>query len=390
MTTIFSLFGILGRFAGDLLTSALGWASSLLLGRVPRSHQIFLVLMMAGSFLWLVIVAAVILPSIAAFVLTTTPHPGFISGPWLATALLVTAVILPLVVGLAGYLVPTDDERVGGLAPLLEMARGYLLTPLISALLVFLAVVGIVRKVRSRRHGWVDTHVPIVLAPGGYDGLVTGLEGALGAAGLPASISDAPRVLTMPAWVLTRVAGPNVRKLRSDRLVELCATDLRVGVYPYDIAISSRADDRLRVRAAILAGLTRAGAHQTTSAEGQAFETRLQALQAAANRHRPPAAATLSNTFEAVDADLLRVPTSTDEWDILFRLRLQVERELLHRIVARDAFLGLDQGAPDLVWPPEPATVKAASGRVRQAEAIEAVLRLQPPAETPIDRAIAR
>lgn len=38
MTMILSAFGLLGRFAGDLLTSALSWASSLLFGRVPRSH----------------------------------------------------------------------------------------------------------------------------------------------------------------------------------------------------------------------------------------------------------------------------------------------------------------------------------------------------------------
>jgi hypothetical protein len=34
MTILVSVFGFAGRFAGDLLTSALGWASSLLFGRV--------------------------------------------------------------------------------------------------------------------------------------------------------------------------------------------------------------------------------------------------------------------------------------------------------------------------------------------------------------------
>ena len=390
MTTIISVLGILGRFAGDLLTTALGWASSLLFGRVPRAHQVFLVLMMAGSFLWFVIVAAVILPSVATFVLTTTPHPAFISGPWLATALIVTAVVLPLGVGLAGYLVPTDGDR-GGVSTLVgSLLRGYVLTPLISGLLVFLAAVGIARKVRSQRRGWVDTHVPIVVVPTSYDGLVDSLQAALEAAQLPVKVADAPWVLTLPAVILTRVAGPNVRKLRPERLVELCAADLRIGVYPYDVAVSSLAQDRIRVRAAILAGLARAGAHQTTSAEAQAFEARLQALERAANRHRPPAAATLGNTFDAVDADLLRLPVSTDEWDILFRLRLQVERELLHRIVARDAFLGLDQGATELAWPPEPTTARAKAARARQAQAIEAVLELQPSAEPPGSGALAR
>ena len=36
MTTIVSVFGILGRFAGDLLMSALGWARSLLVEAVAQ------------------------------------------------------------------------------------------------------------------------------------------------------------------------------------------------------------------------------------------------------------------------------------------------------------------------------------------------------------------
>jgi hypothetical protein len=41
MTMLVSAFGIAGRIAGDLMTSALGWASSLLFGRVPRTHRSF-------------------------------------------------------------------------------------------------------------------------------------------------------------------------------------------------------------------------------------------------------------------------------------------------------------------------------------------------------------
>ena len=70
MTMLISFFGFAGRIAGDLLTSALGWASSLLFGRVPRSHQVFLVLMMAGSFTWLLLLLGLVLPSIAALLLS--------------------------------------------------------------------------------------------------------------------------------------------------------------------------------------------------------------------------------------------------------------------------------------------------------------------------------
>jgi hypothetical protein len=111
-----------------------------------------------------------------------------------------------------------------------DVLRGYPLTPLISGLLIFLAGVGIVRKLRSRSHGWSDIHVPIVVDRGGYDQVAKDLEAGLEAAGLDPTAGDAPWVLTMPARLLTAVSGENVRKLRPDRLIELRARDLRVGV----------------------------------------------------------------------------------------------------------------------------------------------------------------
>lgn len=40
MALIGSLFALLGRFVGRILTTTLGWASSLLFGRVPQDRQI--------------------------------------------------------------------------------------------------------------------------------------------------------------------------------------------------------------------------------------------------------------------------------------------------------------------------------------------------------------
>ncbi len=329
MTILISLFGIAGRIAGDLLTSALGWASSLLFGRVPRSHQIFLVLMMAGSFAWLLMLLGLLIPSIAAFALTTTPHPPFVDQAWLGFVLLLGVVLLPLGVGLAGFLVPAANERPGGPAVVRELARGYLLAPLISGLLIFLAGVGIVRKVRSRRHGWSDVHVPIVVKPGGYDRMVTDLHAALAGAGVPTTAQDAPWVLTLPARLLTAVAGENVRGLRPDRLVELNGPDLRIGVYPSDIAISGTDRDRTRARAAILSRLATTSAHLTMSAEAQELEDRLEGVARPAGAVGPLPLSNARAVFAAIDARLFDLAVPTDDWDILYRLRLQIERDLL-------------------------------------------------------------
>ncbi len=329
MTILISVFGFAGRLAGGLLMSALGWASSLLFGRVPRSHQVFLVLMMAGSFTWLLFVLGLVLPSIAALLLSATPHPPFVDQAWLAFVLLVGMFLLPLGVGLAGYLVPAAGERPGGVAVVRELLRGYLLAPVVSGLLLFLGAVGIVRKVRSRRHGWSDVHVPIVVKPGGYEQMVLDLQQALAGADVPATAQDAPWVLTLPARLLARVAGGNVRKLRPDRLVELRRPDLRIGMYPSDIAISGALRDRTRARAAVLSRLATSSAHLTISAEAQELEDRLEGVATPAGATGPLPIANARAVFSAIDARLLDLAVPTDEWDILYRLRLQIERDLL-------------------------------------------------------------
>jgi hypothetical protein len=357
MTILVSIFGMAGRFAGDLLTSALGWASSLLFGRVPRSHQIFLVLMMAASFVWLIMLMGLLVPSIASLLLSATPHPPFVNQVWLGFALLVAVVVLPLGVGLAGYLVPAQGERPERIRLPIEILRGYLLTPLIGGLLIFLAGVGISRKVRSKRHGWSDTHVPIVVKPGGYEQMVADLHDALVTAALPTVAEEAPWVLTVPAQLLTRVAGNNVRKLRPDRLMTLNGPQLKIGVYPSDIAISGATRERTRARSAILSRLTTTSAHLTVSAEAQEVEDRLVRLARAGDVAGAMSPAHARVAFEPIDALLLDLTVATDEWDILYRLRLQIERDLLVGAEPGTDFPGHVPGSSD------EATALPATGR---------------------------
>jgi hypothetical protein len=128
---------------------------------------------------------------------------------------------------------------------------------------------------------------------------------------------------------LTRVAGPNVSKLRPERLVDLVARDLTVGVYPSDIAISGTVRDRTRARAAILSRLATTAAHLTTSMEAQELEDKLARLATSGGPSRLETEGRGRASFDEVDAELLDLAVPTDEWDILYRLRVQIERDLL-------------------------------------------------------------
>ena len=329
MTAIVSLFGIIGRFAGDLINSATGWAGSLMFGRVPQGHRRYLSAILGGSVLWVVLVIGFLVPGLLAWGLATTPHPSFITSSWLAFVVTLGVFVVPLGIGAAAYLAPDDNNRAKGVRAVLEVVRGYILAPAIGGLLVFLAGVGIVRKVRSARHRWSDTHIPIVVPPNGYDDTVRTVEDALADAGFSVSRKASSRLLSLPAWVITHLAGPNVRRLRPDRIIELRADDLRVGIYPSDIAVSTTAELRTEIRATILAALASADAHLTAGAEAQEVEDRLKAMAfAVTGSHGPQLQA---RELADIDRTLLALDIPDEEWDVLYRLRLQAERDLLHR-----------------------------------------------------------
>ena len=337
MTAIVSLFGFVARFAGDLLNTATGWAGTLMFGRVPQSHRRYLTAMLGGSVLWVVLVIVFLVPGILVWSLSTTPHPSSITSSWLLFVATLGVVLVPLGVGLAAWMAPDDPNRLKGLRGALEPVRGYVLAPAIGGLLVFLAGVGVVRKARSARHRWTDTHIPIVVPADGYADTVDTIHDALAEAGIPLQPQPASRLLSLPAWVLTHLALPNVPRQRADRIVELRGTEVRVGIYPSDVAVSTIAELRTRIRATILSAMADADAHLTTSAEAQDVEGRLKWITAQARDADGPMPE--GPALADVDRTLLVLDVPNQEWDILYRLRLQAERDLLRRALGGTAVI---------------------------------------------------
>jgi len=160
MAVLATLFGMLGRFAGKLLTTTLGWASILLFGRVPQDRQVVLALVTFGSVVWAVAVIGVVLPYVGAFLLAAVPAPALIGESVLRLAMLAAALVLPAVVGAATIFVVEPARRPTGRAIVEQVIRGYLLSPALAVTLVLLALVGVARLVgRSHPHrrpaGWL-------------------------------------------------------------------------------------------------------------------------------------------------------------------------------------------------------------------------------------------
>ena len=252
--------------------------------------------------------------------------------------MLAGAIIVPGVVGGLTLALRRGGERTTR-SVVEGVARGYPLTVLLAVLLLFLAGLAVWRKVTSVARGWTDAHVPIVITGGAYDEVAADLDAAVTAAGLEVEPRAAPRSMSAPARWLASIAGGGPGGLVPERMVQLDGKDLDILIYPMDLLISGKPALVARARAAMASRLTTSAAHLTVSAEAQAIEDRLAALSAVrtATASRRSSTRRLPGAFAAIDEDLARIEIPYEEWEVLYRQRLQVERDLRARAMAAAA-----------------------------------------------------
>jgi hypothetical protein len=323
---IAGIIGMLGRFAGQVLNTALGWATLLLFGKVPQKRQTLLLVIVFGSLIWVALVVGVLVPPVGDLIVSAVPRPDFIPESWVRLGILAGAILLPLLIGLAALFVSAKRERslVGNIVTVL---RGYPFAAVLTLVLVLLAIVGTWRKLRSLAHRWTDAHVPIVVKPGGYDAVLADLVAGLKQAGIEMAATDAGVLLSGPPKLLDLIAGRGLGELVPDRLMVLHGRDLEVLVYPSDIAISGTAALLARARAALAVRVSDAPAYLTTSAEAQHVEDQLRQIRHAASSQSLDASLA---ALHRIDEQLASLTVDHDEWEVLYRERLQAEQELDH------------------------------------------------------------
>lgn len=344
MAILAALFAFGSRFVGKILTTALGWASTLLFGRVPASRQYLLLGITFGSVIWIVLLAGVLFPDVGLFLLAFVPEQDIVPESVIRLIMIIGAAVVPTVIGGLTLMLSTPAAR-SARRTVESLVRGYPLTLLLSVLLIFLACLGIFRKAQNLAKGWTDAHVPLVIEPGKYDEVASDLDRALETAGIEVTATSAPAAMSKPAKWLAAVAGGSAASLVPDKLIQLDGKDLDILIYPMDLLISGKPRLVARARAAMASRLTTSAAHLTISAEAQAVEDRLAALArppAASPDHQPRFDDAAAAEFAAIDEQLSALDIPYEEWEVLYRQRLQVERDLRAGAMAGEAVVGAD------------------------------------------------
>ncbi len=317
---IFSgLLTAFGRLIGAVATMTVAWATILLFGRIPQSKQTLLSFITLGSLAWVAALGGVLVPAVGSFLLAAVPRTPFMEDVWLRWIMLGLAALLPLAIGFATVAFIAPEDRPVGRTRYTRILLGYPYAAIYALTIISLAAWGLVRKIRSLQHGWDSVHIPMIVKGDRYAAVVADLESALREADLGVVRKPALGLFEIPPRLLAAVGGDAIRASIPTELVGFETDGLQIVVYPSDVALLGRKELVSQARAAVARRLTSADTYLTSAKESEEIEDRLAEIM---HKHVVVAA-----DFNAIDEQLTKLVAPYDEWETLYRIRLQVEQE---------------------------------------------------------------
>ena len=331
MAVIQAVVAGLARFAGKILNTLFGWATTTLFGKVPQEKQTLLSVMSLGSMVWSVLVVGVLSPKVAVFLLSFVTLPEWIQDSWLRTAMVVAAILLPAGIGfLSIHVTDLEDQPKGLKETAQRILQGYPFTVATSLALSMMIVFVPVLKVRTLAKRWTTEHLAMMVEAQDYMTVVSELERALGNADYPVTPTQPSILLRLPIKILISFAGKRKSKLVSDQLTALHSDRVELILHPSDLVISGSKYDVAHVRAIVAEQLAFSPSYLTWTKEANEMEDRLGEIwDAVKDKDGVRGQAELTQQLQQIERDLRSAKIGFEEWEILLREMLLVERRIL-------------------------------------------------------------
>ena len=347
MVIVQAILAAIFRSAGKLLNTAFGWATVMLFGRVPQDRQIYLSLVSFGSVIWLLALLGIAFPKVGTFLLSFVPLPEWVDTKWIRLAMLAGVMLIPAAVGVLATRLVDKDERLKGAGGFVKtVLRGYPYTIGLAITLLLMLLFAPVLKVRDMFRRWTTQHVPVIVEPEDYPVVVDDLQDALRRGGIETSRGRPSWMLRVPTRLLAYFAGSAVGDLVAENLTRLYASNIDILLHPSDMVISGTTKEASRARAIIGEHLTFTRAYLTWDKEANELEDGLRGVfESVEGGAGLDALARLGS----IEQRMRKLTLPYEEWEVLFRKKLQVERAALRRIagLVDDARTGAAAGSRD-------------------------------------------
>jgi hypothetical protein len=321
------IIGLALRSLGRVTNMAVGWATRLLFGKVPQERQFVVTAMAFGSILWLVAIVGIAWPAFAAFLFAFTRLPRWVHSEWMRLAMLAGAAVIPLLVGGAALLLLEPGDRPHGAANVARaLLLGYRYTFGLAVTLLVTAFVAPVTHLKTLVRGWRMRHLPVVIHAQHYETVVGHIERALAGADVAVRRVPTSPLVNVPTRMLVLLVGGSVAGMARRDLVTLAAPHLEITIHPFDIVVCGPREAVTLVQAVLVETLPFTAAYLTWTHDANEIEDRLRETW----RSRAAAGSSGASVpaLDEIEETIRRAGVAFEEWEILFREFLLVERRL--------------------------------------------------------------
>lgn len=331
MAILQALLAAVSRSLGKVLNTAFEWATILLFGKVPTKRQTYLSAIELGSVIWPLVLVGVVFPRFATFLLSFVSLPEWVQPEWIRIAMFAGVVVLPVAVGvLAVFMLEPEDRPKSAAGWVKGIFKGFPYTVGLALTIIMMIAVAPIMKLRDLAKRWTSAHVPVVVAPSAYLSLVGDIERVLREGGFETKRKPTSPMLRAPTRVLSFFAGGMTKTFIADQLTTLYSNDIRVMLHPSDLVISGKERKVTRARAIIAEHLTFTQAYMTWTKDANEVEDQLGRIwREIRNRSHGPSQGGPWAELTRIDETLKKIDIPYEEWEVLFREKLLVERALL-------------------------------------------------------------
>lgn len=311
---------VIGRSA----SFALGWATALYFGQVPGKQGHVLAVISLVSAAWVLLLAGFGVPLLvgaAAAALGVVPR-NFDLDSWVVLGLGAALVLVPPLLAASATWFDLHDERTLR-RWLSRVPVSYPATASLGFGVLEMVAFSPLLIVDRLRHHRVIAQMALTMKDGtDDDALRDAVAASLRAMGVDRlQIEEAHGFLAWPlrtvGFAVTHLLGAVVR----GSPVYLGAGDLTVYAYATNVSIIGPAARVHRARAALEREVPFHGAHLTWQEDSQRLEDEL--LEAGRGGH---GMAAVRRRLDRIQDRIDKAPLAVDEWNLLYRLRLQVEQ----------------------------------------------------------------
>jgi hypothetical protein len=310
------------------LNAIFGWAVRALFGQPTQAEQPFLTGLVGAAAAWPILLVGIAFPKVAALVLAFVPFHNRVP-PWVFRVVwLSLAIIVPVVVGLV---VATKAPPGSLREPMWKrIARGWPITIGLASsfFLMFLTVpaLKLVSLLRRRQ----DEHVPLITRSSTYHEVAQLVVETLDRHDMQVDEAQPGWWITAPTTILLKLGGDAFRGYVPDRLEYFRSPTLEVALYPNGLLLRGPKLLVARAHALVSEALSHSHALQTLDAKAQDLEQRIHSLWEQLDRDpvEQVESEPLLKALTAIAHDLSMSQLPFDDWQVVYRELLQLDREL--------------------------------------------------------------